>query len=141
MRKEPDTTERNRRILLQGLAISLPVAWSRPVVETVVLPAHAATSPEDSGPVDCSAEAGCYTATEFDQAFLWPGGAGPASADNFEASDSCDGDPRGSFFLVVASDIDEAAERCPDGRVPEPFDTDPPPATGCGFFRCLLEDT
>jgi len=35
-----------RRSLLKGLALTLPVAWTRPVVESVVLPAHAQASSE-----------------------------------------------------------------------------------------------
>ena len=34
----------NRRTLLKSMAVSAPVAWSAPVVNSVVLPAHAVTS-------------------------------------------------------------------------------------------------
>ena len=33
-----------RRKVLRGMAVSVPVAWSAPIVQSVVLPAHAATS-------------------------------------------------------------------------------------------------
>jgi len=33
--------DETRRKLLKGLAVTLPAAWTRPVVESVVLPAHA----------------------------------------------------------------------------------------------------
>jgi len=38
-------TQKSRRKVLKGLAITLPAAWATPVVESVVAPAHARTSP------------------------------------------------------------------------------------------------
>lgn len=38
-----------RRKLLKGIAFSLPAAWVAPVVQTVVLPAHAQTSGSENG--------------------------------------------------------------------------------------------
>lgn len=40
--------KKNRRNLLTGMAITLPTIWVKPVVNTVILPAHAAIS-EDTG--------------------------------------------------------------------------------------------
>ncbi len=46
-------TQQPRRKVLKGLAITLPTAWATPVVESVILPAHAETSVEtgvETGP-------------------------------------------------------------------------------------------
>ena len=40
-------SQESRRIVLKGLAISLPATWATPLVESVILPAHAGTS------IDC----------------------------------------------------------------------------------------
>ncbi len=48
-------TKRTRRNLLKGLAVSAPAAWSTPLVTSVILPAHAQTSP--CGPsLSCSTD-------------------------------------------------------------------------------------
>ena len=56
----------SRRKLLKSIAAgsgaivagkSLPESWSRPVVDSVMLPAHAQTSPTDPSAPGCS---GCY---------------------------------------------------------------------------------
>lgn len=47
-------TKEHRRKILKGLAVTLPAAWSAPLVKSVVLPAHAQTS-------QCEAPPGCYT--------------------------------------------------------------------------------
>jgi hypothetical protein len=39
----------SRRNLLKGIALSFPAAWSAPVVQSVILPAHAQTSGGDNG--------------------------------------------------------------------------------------------
>jgi hypothetical protein len=36
--------EKSRRKLLKGLGISVPAAWAAPVIEAVILPAHATTT-------------------------------------------------------------------------------------------------
>ena len=46
--------KKNRRNLLTGMAITLPTIWAKPVVHTVILPAHAATSPDTSEDTGCS---------------------------------------------------------------------------------------
>lgn len=37
-------TQESRRRIIKGLAITLPATWATPVVESVILPAHAGTS-------------------------------------------------------------------------------------------------
>jgi hypothetical protein len=39
----------SRRTLLKGIALTLPAAWSAPIVRSVVLPAHAQTSGIENG--------------------------------------------------------------------------------------------
>ena len=41
-------TEKSRRTVLKGLAITMPAVWATPIVESVILPAHA------GGSIDCS---------------------------------------------------------------------------------------
>ena len=38
-------TQESRRKVLKGLAVTIPAAWTTPVVESIVTPAHAGTSP------------------------------------------------------------------------------------------------
>ena len=45
-----------RRKVIKGLVITLPAIWVTPVVESVILPAHAGTSPSEPNPF-----AGTYT--------------------------------------------------------------------------------
>jgi hypothetical protein len=44
-------TQKSRRKVLKGLAITMPAIWVTPVVESVILPAHAGT--DMSGPEPC----------------------------------------------------------------------------------------
>ena len=48
-------TQKTRRKVLKGLAVTIPAAWTTPVVESVILPAHAGGSfiPECSDDGDC----------------------------------------------------------------------------------------
>lgn len=48
-------TKQSRRNLLKGLAVSAPAAWSTPLVTSVILPAHAQTSPCDPS-LSCSTD-------------------------------------------------------------------------------------
>lgn len=48
-------TKRTRRNLLKSLAVSAPAAWSTPLVTSVILPAHAETSPCGSS-LSCSTD-------------------------------------------------------------------------------------
>lgn len=44
-------TSRTRRNLLKGLTVSAPAAWTTPLVQSIILPAHAQTSP--CGTLEC----------------------------------------------------------------------------------------
>lgn len=130
-----------RRTLLKGLAVTLPAAWTRPVVESVILPAHAQTSP--SG---CSAEAGCYNQTiqtpegEINVSFSWPGGGGPSEGDLILGED-CEGLDLGPVTVVVAANVDEAADAlsCASEDVDQPLG-DLALTGGCSFFGCFGDD-
>ena len=41
--------EKGRRKLLKGISVTLPAVWLTPVVESVILPAHAGTSQGGGG--------------------------------------------------------------------------------------------
>lgn len=123
---------RSRRMLLKGLAVTLPAAWSRPVVEAVVLPAHAQTSPGT-----CSAETGCYRLTVSGRSFTWPGGTGPFVVNVFADAD-CNEDPGASQQPVVVAVNTAAAAAllsCPLGLAAAEVPTFPA-LSGCGFFSC-----
>ena len=38
--------EKSRRKLIKGLGVSIPTAWAAPIIEAVILPAHATTTGE-----------------------------------------------------------------------------------------------
>lgn len=48
-------TQETRRRALKGLAITVPAAWTAPIVNSVILPAHAQMSPI-SATIDCTVE-------------------------------------------------------------------------------------
>lgn len=125
-------SQESRRSLLKGLALTLPVAWTTPVVESIVLPAHAQTSPA------CDAPPGCYDVPEFAQSFNWPGGAGPEDVRGFEEP-GCEGDQFDSAQIMVA-DSPEAAQNalgCEGGLEAQVVETDPPLAGECNFYACV----
>lgn len=130
-------TQKSRRILLKGLAVTLPAAWSRPIVESVVLPAHAQTSE----PEGCSADSGCYSydfgGSTF--SFNWPGGGGAQTLDIIDGG-SCDDGPVDSNAVVLAASQAEAESLATcDGAGEGLFQvaTEPPAPDGCNFFVCM----
>lgn len=136
-------SQESRRTLLKGLALTLPAAWTTPVVQSVVLPAHAQTSPASSETSpECSASPGCYvvSAGSEPESFSWPGGAGPEVVDVFANAD-CDDSGSSSPALVVVADSLEAAQSqltCDSGFEVVEVPTEPSPAEGCSFFACVV---
>lgn len=118
-----------------GAAAAMPSAWTRPVVESIVLPAHAQLSA-----AGCTAAEGCYA---FDGLFsgtlFWPGGGpGPFDVEIF-LEPGCEGR---SFVepVVVASTLAEAEDLLSCGRlgaVELPIESQP---DGCSFYQCEQEN-
>lgn len=118
-----------------GAAAAMPSAWTRPVVESIVLPAHAQLSA-----AGCTAAEGCYAFDgEFSGTLFWPGGGpGPFDAEIF-LEPGCEGR---SFIepVVVASTLAEAEELLSCGRlgaVELPIESQP---DGCSFYQCEQEN-
>jgi hypothetical protein len=122
----------SRRKLLKGLAVTLPAVWSRPVVESVVLPAHAATTE-----VGCSALRNCYAfLIGGDPASIdWPGGTGPTTVALFMGR-GCQGGGGQSRTVVVAANQQEAATLLSCGGAEELTELREA-SPGCSFFACL----
>jgi len=118
----------SRRKLLQGLALSLPTVWSRPVVESIVIPTHAqATS--------CSAPAGCINVSEG--SFRWPGSGQLGEAiDGWEGQPNCPTSVPGEITIVLASSQSEAQSLCGGGSVQQLTNPNPAPTDGCEFWLC-----
>lgn len=119
-------TQKSRRRALKGIAVTLPAAWSPPLVKSVVLPAHAQAT-------GCAAPEDCYETD--DGSFAWPGGGGLRVVTVFSSSD-CDGTGRTSR-IVAAPDQETAGLLC-DGPVSGALATDPE-VPGCSFFACGLD--
>ena len=120
-------TQRSRRKVLKGLAVTLPAAWATPVVESVITPAHAGVSGDD-----CE---GCIVGfNEFGVgSFFWEGGKGPRVTTVYESA-NCRDNPIGSFEIVQAdskSEADELVGGCSQDLVTG--ETDAP----CGFWACV----
>lgn len=117
-----------------GVVAAAPSRWTRPVVESVVLPVHAQTSA-----TGCIAPEGCYEVGEFGATLYWPGGGpGPFDVEIYDGP-GCDGS---GFFLpmVVASSLEEAEAllSCgPLGAIALPTE---PPSDGCLFYQCEQEN-
>ena len=47
-------TQKSRRKVLKGIAATVPATWATPVVQSVVTPAHAATTPDGTFVPNCS---------------------------------------------------------------------------------------
>lgn len=120
-----------RRMILKGLAVTLPTAWTAPLVKSVVLPAHAQTS-------QCEAPKHCYIIEGGDRpvSFMWLGGA-EARTVTTHFGTNCIGDQAGIGVVVVASSLEEAISLLPcSPQTILAFSTNPPLPEGCGFYAC-----
>ncbi len=108
--------KKSRRQVLKGLAVTAPVAWATPVVESVILPAHGATT-DVPVPVVCSAEPGCYEGFITGEGgpfnVMWPGGPGANDDVQYWTGDTvekrtCQGDPTSMGSMAIAGSPDEA---------------------------------
>jgi len=127
----------NRRKLLVSMGITLPAAWSRPVVEAIVLPAHAQST-------TCILAEDCYNFLyENDTltgSFFWPGGTGPFIITGVSLPGcTTQGNPIGTGAAVAASNLQEAMALLPCGSSLQEL-TMVPPLSGCRFFVCETAD-
>ncbi len=141
-----------RTILAGGVLASgseaLPRTWTRPIVESVVLPVHAQTTgeddepEEDNGPIvtDCAAPTGCYSIREAGLYFNWDGEGGLLVNDEVTQYDACEGEPTGYVYarLVLAPDDASAFTLCdnPDNTVDLSVDEVSLP---CRFWECVYD--
>ena len=106
----------SRRKLLKSIAAgsgaivagkSLPESWSRPVVDSVMLPAHAQTSPVEPPPSDCS---GCYEEVNTSSWLYTPGTFPEGTAQLWNGSIDCTtSDPDNTARDTVEADSRAAA--------------------------------
>ncbi len=113
-----------RTILAGGVLASgseaLPRTWTKPIVESIVLPVHAQTTgednepEEDNGPIvaDCNVPAGCYTQDGSGLYFNWSGGL--VNDDVVVHNGGCSGGASGMVYarLVLAPDDSSAEVLC-----------------------------
>lgn len=127
-------SQQSRRKKVKRLALTIPTVWAIPVVSTVILPAHAQTSP-------CGAPEGCYQLPEggSTNSFFWPGGS-----EAFLATTYSDANCEESFsteLIAAAADAEQAEELLTAASEPcePPAQEVPvlnPPPGGCRFFDC-----
>jgi hypothetical protein len=118
--------KKSRRNVLKGLAVGVPATWAKPVVDSVVLPAHANVS--------CGVGQECFPRLSGRQSFDWPGGQGPHDV-TFYKSTGCGTDPWEITYLVVLAESQEIASnllKCTATSLP----IDTPLTEGCQFWEC-----
>jgi hypothetical protein len=57
--------EKSRRNILKGLAVGTPMVWAKPVVESVMLPAHAESTINPAPPPTPCDFSGCFAETDI----------------------------------------------------------------------------
>jgi hypothetical protein len=131
--EESAMKKESRRKLLKGLAITLPAAWTTPMVEAIVLPAHAATSP-----VDCTAPEDCYFSQVLERYFPWPGGT-ESRLVGLHVSECSDTQILPVILVVVADSLAaaQAALDCEENEEVIDLETNPALANGCSFYGCV----
>ena len=153
---------KNRRKLLTtslilgglGATKGVPSSWTKPLVQSIVLPAHALTTdpvvttpaPQTTittqPPAMSTAPAGCYNVTSqfLDGAsFFWMGGHDESPL--YYDSPNCDGGDIANIRTVVAASRDEAVatlgQQCLDeGSDLVIQDTNPALENGLNFYIC-----
>ncbi|MEM7194570.1 MAG: hypothetical protein AAF402_06450 [Pseudomonadota bacterium] len=135
---------KRRNVLKTVIASSAVVSsWSKPVIDSVVIPAHAQTtdtSGEPSEDTTCSAPAGCYRVDGgVVGSFAWAGGAGPQLVEPVLGSANCIGDSEGEILVAVADSLESAASLLgqPAQFVRELPPVSPAPQGGCAFYQVV----
>ncbi len=121
--------KKTRRNVLKGLVVSTPVAWTKPVVDSVVLPSHAQTSLCDV-PADCYNTPGAVGGV---QSITWTGGTGPSFVTLRNTANCTGGETEVRVVAVAPSAVAAAAIGC-EGVLIEHTSPDLP--TGCSFWQC-----
>jgi hypothetical protein len=62
--------EKSRRNILKGLAVGTPMVWAKPVVESVMLPAHAESTINPAPPPTPCDFSGCFAETDIAQVVI-----------------------------------------------------------------------
>ena len=138
-----DNSKRKLAKLL-GVSATGVLAWKQPVVDSVSLPAHAATT--CGGDEPCCLPSGCYQ-FEPDLYVSWPGGAGPHQfvPGGHQLSDCSDTiPPQASWFALVIASSESAAQMAFNDFFGnsscgvQPVPTQPAElGAGCTVYACL----
>ena len=121
-----------RRNILKGLAISAPVVWSKPVIDSAILPAHAQST-------GCCAEKGCKNLADNGGSIDWPGGC-DAMVDVAvygSGSAGCGGSRPRRIRVALARSEEEAAGLLECERGASPFPQSRGVPEGCLFYECV----
>jgi hypothetical protein len=118
-----------------GATVLLPEKWGKPIVDRIIVPAHAQAT------VSCVAPAGCYALDGEDFSFFWAGGQGPWVV-SFFPGDTCTGpEPSGEQRYVVASSQEEAAVLLGiPALIAVLVNTLPAPSASCNFYFDAIID-
>ncbi len=136
-----------RTILAGGILVSgsqaVPRTWTKPMVESIILPVHAQTTEADNEPIDCTTPAGCYSLTEegFGPYIIWDGGLVNENVE--QRNGSCDGQVGLVISrLVLAPDEESAKILCDPDANPDDLNLSDFTAVGvpCRFWDCNLND-
>ena len=118
---ENEKTPGSRRNLLKALAAgggvavsvaSLPKTWSRPQIDSVLLPAHAQTTDTEEPPEGSERQCrgGCFERTDTTGSVFWDSESETAT---FFTASGCEGAAPGATAAVVADSISEAESSLP----------------------------
>ena len=130
---------KDRRKILASLPLTLvPVSWTKPIVEHVTLPAHAATTQGCGTP-------GCYVAVTRGALgisdpitfyFQWPGGFGENVLPiNSSGSGECGNFNSVNFSLIFAESEAQALQFAGSANVVENLGINSGPDCAGSFFR------
>ena len=97
----------SRRNTLKALVMGAPAIWAKPVVDGVVLPAHAATT-DSGGDPSITCPAGCYSAGSASYFIANPTYGVINDAVLHEQSTTCNSLQTFQESVVIAMDLDDA---------------------------------